>query len=76
MKLGAELSAPQDIATVRVEEERQAAKKQKNQWWAEESCKRLKKDLVNSRYPYLRGKCGWGGSVVMNEIVKRAGFLV
>ena len=33
MESGAELLAPQDTATVRVAEERQAAKKQRNYWW-------------------------------------------
>ena len=32
---GAELSAPQDTATARVAEERQAAKIHTNHWWTE-----------------------------------------
>ena len=57
MELGAELLAPQDTATVRVAEERRAAKKQRNHWWAEANWPRLKEALVNSRYPSLRVKC-------------------
>ena len=57
MESGAGLSAPQDTATVRVSEERQAAKKQRNCWWTEANCPRLKRALMNSRYPSLRGKC-------------------
>ena len=52
---GDELSAPQDTATVRVAEEIRASKKQRNYWWNEANCQRLKEALVNSRYPYLRG---------------------
>ena len=57
MESGAELSAPQDTATVRVAEERQAAKKQSNHWWTDANWPRLKEDLVNNRYPSLRGQC-------------------
>ena len=35
MESGDEFSAPQDIATVRVAEERQESRKQRNHWWAE-----------------------------------------
>ena len=49
--------APQDISTVRVAEERPAAKKQRNYWWTEDNWTSLKKDLVNSWYPYFRGHC-------------------
>ena len=49
--------APQDTATVRVAEERRSAKKQRNYWWKEANWLRLKKVLVNSWYPYLRGQC-------------------
>ena len=52
MESGAEFLVPQDIATVRVTEERPAAKKQRNYWWAEENWPRLKKYLVNSWYPF------------------------
>ena len=40
-----------------VAEEIRAAKKQRNHWWAEANCPRLIEALVNSRYPYLGGKC-------------------
>ena len=56
MESGAELSAPQDTATVRFVEERRASKKHRNNWWKEANCPRLKEALVNRRYPYLRGK--------------------
>ena len=49
--------AHQDTATVRVAEERRTAKKQRNYWWTEANWPRLKEDLVNSQYPYLRGQC-------------------
>ena len=55
MASGDELLAPQDIATFRVIEERTAAKKHGNYWLTEENWPRPEKDLVNSRYPYLRG---------------------
>ena len=57
MESGAEFSAPQDTATVRVAEERRAGKKKRNHWWSEANWPRLKEALVNSRYPYLRGQC-------------------
>ena len=57
MESGAGLSAPQDTAIVRVAEERQAEKKQRNCWWTEDNCPRLKEALVNSQYPCLRGQC-------------------
>ena len=57
MESGAEFLAPQDTAPVRVAVERRAAKKQRNHWWTEANWPRLKEDLVNSRYPSLRGKC-------------------
>ena len=57
MKSGDTFLAPQDIATVRVAKERPVVEKQRNYWWTEEKCLRLKKALANSRYPYLRGKC-------------------
>ena len=56
MESGAELLSLQDIATVRVAEEIPAAKTQRNYWWMEENCPRLKKSLVNSMYPSLRGQ--------------------
>ena len=56
MESGAELLVPQDIATVRFVEERLTAKKQRNYWWTEENWRRLKKALVNIRYPSLRSK--------------------
>ena len=37
MEPGAELLAPQDTSTVRVEEEIPTAKKQRNYWWTEEN---------------------------------------
>ena len=55
MKSGAELSAPQDKATIRVAEKIRIAKKQRNYWWAEDNWPRLKEDLVNICYSYLRG---------------------
>ena len=57
LESGYELLAPQERSTVRVTEERNAAKKQRNYWWTEDNCTRLKKKLANSRYPYLRGQC-------------------
>ena len=57
MESGVGFLAPQDTATVRVEEERPAAKKQRNHLWTKDNWPRLKETLVNSRYPYLRGKC-------------------
>ena len=57
MESGTELSSPQDVATVRVAEERRSAKKQRNYWWTEANCPRLKEALANSRYPYSRGQC-------------------
>ena len=48
--------APQDTDTVRVAEERRAAKKQRNRWWTEANRPRLKEALANSRYPYFRGQ--------------------
>ena len=57
MESGSELSAPQDTATFRVAEEIRAAKKQRDCWWTAANWPRLKEDLVNSRYPYLRGQC-------------------
>ena len=57
MESGAEFLAPQDTATVRVIEEIQAAKKQRNHWWTEATCPRLKEALVNSQYPSLSVKC-------------------
>ena len=57
MESGAELSALQDTATVKFAEEIRAAKKQRNRWWKEANCTRLKEDLVNSMYPYLRLQC-------------------
>ena len=35
MESGTELLAPKDTATVRVAEERRAAKKHRNHWWTE-----------------------------------------
>ena len=57
MESGTELSARNDNATVRVAEERPAAKKRRNFWWTEENWLRLNKLLVNSRYPAMRGQC-------------------
>ena len=57
MKSGDRLSDMQDVATVRVAEERLAAKKQRNYWRTEKRCTKLKKALVNGRYPYLRRHC-------------------
>ena len=57
MELGAEFSAPQDPAIVRVSEERRAAKKQRNYWWIEANWPRLKEYLVNIQYPSLRVQC-------------------
>ena len=57
MEPGGELSALQDISTVRVAEEIPEANKQRNYLWMEENWPRLKKYLVNSQYPYLRGQC-------------------
>ena len=47
--------ALQDTAAVRVSEEIREEKKQRNYWWTEAKWPRLKEDLENSRYPYLRG---------------------
>ena len=58
MESGAEFLAPYDTDTVRVSEERQEAKKQRNHWWDEANWPRLKEALVNSWYPSLRGQCG------------------
>ena len=52
-----EFSAPHDTSTVRVSEERRAGKKKSNQWWSQANWPRLKKALVKSRYPSLRGHC-------------------
>ena len=49
--------APQDTDTVRVAEEIQAAKKQKNYWLTEANRPRLNEALVNIWYPSLREKC-------------------
>ena len=57
MESGAVFSDPQKTSTVRVAEERRAAKKLRNNWWKEANCPRLKGALVNSRYPSLRGNC-------------------
>ena len=57
MESGDEFSAPQDIATVRVAEERRPEKKQRNYWWAKDNWSRLKEALVNTRYPSLIGQC-------------------
>ena len=57
MESGDEFSAPQDTATVRVTEERRAAKKQRNHWWMEANWPSLKKALVNIWHPYLIGQC-------------------
>ena len=57
MESGAKLSAPMYTSTVRVADERWAAKKQMNHWRTEASWPSLKEDLVNSTYPSLRGKC-------------------
>ena len=57
MESGSELSAPQDKSTFRVAEERRAVKKKRNHWCSEANWPRLKEDLVNSRYPSLRGQC-------------------
>ena len=57
MESGAEFSAPQDTATFRVAEERRAEKKQRNHWWTETNWPRLKEDLVNIWYPFLRVQC-------------------
>ena len=53
MESGAEFSVPQDIATVRVAEEKRAGKKKRNHWWSEANLSRLKEALVNIRYPSL-----------------------
>ena len=55
---GAGLLAPHDTSTFRVTKVRLAAKKQSNSWWTEKNWTRLKKALVNSLYPYVRGQCG------------------
>ena len=57
MESGYELLALHDIATVRVAEERPVAKKQRNYCCMKENWTRLKKYLVNNRYPYFRGQC-------------------
>ena len=57
MESGAGSLAPYDTDTVRVSEERQEAKKQRNHWWDEANWPRLKEALVNSWYPSLRGQC-------------------
>ena len=54
---GAELLAPRDTATARIVEERRSANKHRNHWWKEDNWPRLKKALVNSLYPSLRGQC-------------------
>ena len=55
IKSGAEFSALQDTSTLRVEEERRAAKKQRNYLLTEANWPRLMEALVDSQYPYLRG---------------------
>ena len=57
MKSGAHFSALQYKAIVRVAEERREAKKQRNYWYMDANWPRLKEALVNSWYPYFRGKC-------------------
>ena len=57
MESEAELSAPQDTTTVRVADDRRAAKKQRNYWWTGSNWPRLKEALVNSWYPSLIGHC-------------------
>ena len=57
MESGAELLAPQDIATVIVSEERPPTNKQNNYRRKEDNWPRLKKHLAKSWYPSLRGKC-------------------
>ena len=54
MESGAEFLAPQETSTIRVTKERSAAKKHSTSWWTEEKWPRLKKSLVNSRYPSVR----------------------
>ena len=56
MESGAELSALQDTATVRVAEKRRVANKQMNNWCTEANWPRLEEALVNSRFPSLRGQ--------------------
>ena len=46
----------QDTETVSFAEEITEAKKQIDYWWNEENWTRLKKYLVNSWYPAVRGK--------------------
>ena len=57
MESGAELLAPQDTAIARAAEDRRATKKPSNIVWTEANWRRLKEDLANSQYPYLRGQC-------------------
>ena len=57
MESASEFLAPQDIAIVRVAEERHAGKKKMNHWWSEANWPRLKEALVKSWYPYLIGQC-------------------
>ena len=57
MESGDEFSALQETATVMVAKEITAANKQKTSWWTEDIWSRMKKALVNSWYPYMRGHC-------------------
>ena len=58
MESGAKLLVPQYIATVRVAKERPKKNKQMSYWCTEENWTSMKRDLVNSWYPYLRGQRG------------------
>ena len=57
MESGDRFLDPQDTATVRVANEIPVEKKHMTSWWTKENWPRLKKDLVNSRYPDVIGNC-------------------
>ena len=57
MESGAELLAPQDKSTARYAKDRTTTKKQRNSLCKEDNWTSLKKTLVNSHYPAVRGQC-------------------
>ena len=57
MESGDELLSTQDTSTVRVAEDRLSEKKHSNYWLIEDNFPSLKKYLVNSQYPAVRGIC-------------------
>ena len=57
MESGSELLSPQDTSKVMISGKIPAAKKHRIFWCTEDNWTRLKKDLVNSRYPAAKGQC-------------------